>query len=603
MFASRRSAHLVLALIIVFSVVLGACGAPAQVVPATVAPTTKPAASPTVAAPPPTANLTMATAAATAVATAVATAKPTAAATAGPTAVPTVSEADKKGGIAIYTSAKDAASFDPPAAWASLDWGAVNKILYNPLYRFQTDGKIGPDLASALPSVSADGLVWTIKLKQGVKFSNGREFIADDVKYSMERNAMPDSGTWNATAPMANVVGGQAIIDGKAKTADGIKVVDRYTVQFTLNKVDAYFLSTLTLTTNLIVPKEEVDKWGKDFGFHPVGTGPFILKEWTPKQKIVFVRNPNYFEAGKPYLDGIEMQIGADAAVSLLRFQKGETDMLGDGVPTAQIPTIIADPVLGPNFQRNPSLMMYYLAFNTKTAPFDNIKVRQAIAMALNKDNYVTLSSQLGTKADDWLPKTDYACNATKDKALYPYDVAAAKKLLADAGFANGITVQVWFRNDRPATARLPEAMQQDLAAIGVKVELLQLETAVGGQQQKDGKLAMYTDNWGASFPDPYNFGTEIWQSSSVNAANARYVNADVDKMVVQAQQTVDDTARCKLWVSAADQVLADAAMIPILMLGGPSIRPLRLMDWKNIPGNPGAQWSTMWMPKQFRRP
>ena len=234
------------------------------------------------------------------------------------------------------------------------------------------------------------------------------------------------------------------------------------------------------------------------------------------------MRNPNFFVQGQPYLDGIKFEIGADPAVSLLRFQKGETDVLGDGVPVAQIPTIVSDPVLGPAYLRTPALMMYFVAFNTKTAPFDNLKVRQAIAMALNKDNYVKLTSDLGTRADDWLPSSDFVCNTTTAQPMYPYDPAAAKKLLADAGYPDGLNVQVWFRGDRPSVSRLPEAMQQDLAAIGVKVELLQLDKAVAQQQQKDGKLGMYSDDWGASFPDPHDFGTQVFLSSSSMATYAR---------------------------------------------------------------------------------
>ncbi len=577
MFKSRRKLYLMLALVTAFSTLLGACAGAAAPAAARRAPAA-PAAAPAGAGP-----------AAPAV-------EPAA------TTPPAASDADKYGGVAIETYQQDAQSFDPPAAWATLDWIAVNRLLYNALYRYDEKSQIVPDLADGQPEVSADGLVWTIKLKSGVKFSNGREFVADDVKYSLERNAGPDSGTWDATDPMANVVGGQEIIDGKATTADGIKVVDPHTVQFTLLHPDAYFLATLTLTTNLIVPKEEVEEWGKDFGFHPVGTGPFMLKDWTPKQSITFVRNPDYFVQGQPYLDGVEFQIGADPAVSLLRFQKGETDVLGDGVPVAQIPTIVADPVLGPLYKRTPSLMMYFVAFNMKTAPFDNVKVRQAIAMALNKDNYVKLTSDLGTRADDWLPSSDFVCNTTADQPMYPYDPAAAKKLLADAGYPDGLNVEVWFRGDKASITRLPEAMQQDLAAIGVKVELLQLDKAVAQQQEKDGKLGLYADDWGASFPDPHDFGTQVFLSASSTATNARYANPEVDRLVTAATQELDPAKRCQDWQQAAALFMQDLPMIPVVMLGSPSITPPHLQGWDFIPANPGPPWATVWMPKADRR-
>ena len=209
MFNPRRNLYLMLALVIVISTMLGACAGAAT-----------PAPAPAAAAPTTTPGETVPAAAAPAAAA------PT-------TAAPAASDADKYGGVAIETSQDDAESFDPPAAWATIDWIAVNRLLYNALYRYDAKSQIVPDLADGQPQVSADGLVWTIKLKTGVKFTNGREFVADDVKYTLERNATPDSGTWDTTDPMSNVVGGQDIVDGKATTADGIKVIDPHTVQFT----------------------------------------------------------------------------------------------------------------------------------------------------------------------------------------------------------------------------------------------------------------------------------------------------------------------------------------------------------------------------------
>ena len=184
-----------------------------------------------------------------------------------------------------------------------MDWGTVAQLLFNGLYVFDQDKNLVPDLADGMPDISSDGLAYTVHLKTGVMFHNGRELTAADVKFSIERNSKPNSGSWNATQPMQNVVGGPAVIDGSADTADGIKAVDDHTVEFDLLSPDAYFVNSLTLVTNSIVPQEVVEAEGEDFGFKPVGTGPFMFGEWTPGQKITFIRNPNYFVPGLPYLD------------------------------------------------------------------------------------------------------------------------------------------------------------------------------------------------------------------------------------------------------------------------------------------------------------
>ena len=530
-------------------------------------------------------------------------AQPTAAA--APTTAPAATKAPaaqagtpKPGGSVIVTSAEDLESLDPPLATSTLDWFSISQVLYNSLYDFDDQQKITPDLAEALPQISADGKVYTIKLKKGVLFHNGREMVAADVKYSIERNAKPDAQSWNATAPMSNIVGGQDVLDGKADTAAGIKVVDDNTIEFTLLTPDAYFLAALTLTTNAIVPKEAVEKWGQDFGFHPVGTGPFMFKEWTPKQKVVFVRNPKYFVQGQPFLDQITYEIGAAPEVSLLRWERGEVDLLGDGVPSGEIARIAADPKLGQYLGPEQSLLMYFIGFNTKTAPFDNVKVRQAIAMAINRDRLIPLTTNSGTVANDWLPATDFPCNNKDGKALYPYDPTAAKKLLAEAGVGDGFTVDVWFRQSRPWMSRVPEALQQDLAAIGVKVNLQQLEGSVGNQQMNDGKLAMFANSWGASFADPYNWGVELWSSDSVYAKRFRYANPEVDKLVAQAKQNLDDKARCDQWLQAQDLVIKDLPGIPLYMLNTPSVRPIRLQGYHLNPANPGPPWATVWIEK-----
>jgi len=485
---------------------------------------------------------------------------------------------DKYGGTLIVTYAQEPTSFDPPRAFSTMDWGTAAQLLYNGVYVFDANNNLAPDLAADMPEISADGLVYTVHLKEGVLFHNGRELVADDVKYSIERNSMPDSGSWNATQPMQNIVGGPAVIEGTAETAEGIVVVDDYTIEFQLLEPNAYFLHSLTLVTNFIVPREVVEEWGEDFSFHPVGTGPFLMTEWTPGEQVVFERNPDYFVEGLPYLDGIVYELGAEPAVSLLRFEQGEVDVIADGVPSAEIARVATDPNLAPLFLNTKTYLTAFLGFNNETPPFDNPDVRRALGMAIDRDRLIQLGSNTGAAADVWYPASHYNCTGNTD--AYPYDPDAARQLLADAGYEDGFQVQGWFRTVRPWLDRIPEAVQQDLAAIGVELELLQLESAVATEMLNSGELPIFIQAWGASFPDPFNFATELFASTSTYGRRWRYNNPQVDELVAQARQDVDPESRCETWLEIEGLVLADTPAAPLFVAGYPDLQSPRIQDF-----------------------
>jgi len=480
------------------------------------------------------------------------------------------------GGTLLVGYSTEPTSFDPPKAWSTMDWGTAAQLLYNGVYVFDENNVLVPDLAADMPEISDDGTVYTIRLKEGVLFHNGRELVAADVKYSLERNARPDSGTWNATAPLSNIVGGQAVIDGEAETAEGITVIDDHTIEFQLVEPDAYFITAFSLVTNFIVPSEEVEAHGEDFSFNPVGTGPFMMSEWAPGERIVFERNPNYFVEGLPYLDGVVYEIGAEPEVSLLRFERGEIDVVADGIPAGEIARVATDPVLGEQFLNTNTYLTAFIGFNNATPPFDNPDVRKAIAMAINRDRLIQLSSNAAKPTYDWYPRSHYNC-FSEDEPLYPYDPEAARQLLADAGFPDGFQVEGWFRVVRPWLSRIPEAVQQDLAEIGIEVELLQLETAVATEMLNNGELPIFIQAWGASFPDPFNFATELFQTGSTYSERWGYSNPEADAIISAARQNTDPESRCEQWLQVQDMVMADLPAIPFLVAGYPDVRADRI--------------------------
>lgn len=211
-------------------------------------------------------------------------------------------EQPKQGGSMVLTYKDDVSTLDPAIGY---DW--QNPSLMQSIFDGLMDYRPGtfelvPDLAEEL-TVSEDGKTYTFKLRRGVKFHNGRELTSADVRYSFERILNPN--TQSPAQGYFNVIAGSDEFAAGAEHVSGIATPDDYSVTITLKQPKATFLNVLAMHFGSIVPKEEVEKYGADFGHHPVGTGAFKLMEWTTGQRLLLQRNAEYFRAGMPYLDEV----------------------------------------------------------------------------------------------------------------------------------------------------------------------------------------------------------------------------------------------------------------------------------------------------------
>src|SRR6185503_196704 len=197
-----------------------------------------------------------------------------------------------------------------------------------------------------------------------------------------------------------------------------------------------------------VVPKEEVEKAGADWGKKPVGTGGFKFVEWVPGQRIVLERNKDYYRQGVPYLDKLTFEFGQDPTVAILRLKNGEVDIVGDGIPPAQFTEIMADSANKDLIAEGDQLHTGYVTMNVTLPPFDNLKIRQAVNMAINKDRIVRLINNRAVPANQPLPPAMPGYNP--ENKGYAYDVEKAKALLAEAGFANGFDTQLFAMNTDP---------------------------------------------------------------------------------------------------------------------------------------------------------
>jgi peptide/nickel transport system substrate-binding protein/oligopeptide transport system substrate-binding protein len=462
--------------------------------------------------------------------------------------------AQKQGGEIVITYQNDVATLDPAIGYDWQNWSMI-KSLFDGLMDYEPGtATLRTDLAESY-EISLDGLTFTFKLRPGVKFHNGRELTADDVKYSIERVLDPAT-----QSPGAGFF-------GSIKT---ITVVDPLTIKFDLNRPDATFLHVMAINFAHVVPKEAVDQFGADFGKNPVGTGAYKLAEWTLGQRVVFERNPDYWREGVPYLDKITFEIGVEPTVALLRLQQGEVDVLGDGIPPAQFMQVKDDAQYKDWIIEGGQLHTGYVTMNVNTAPFDNVKVRQAVNHAINKDRVVRIINNRAVPANQPLPPSMPGYDTSYQG--YAYDPEKAKALLAESGVSLPITTELYVMNTDP-NPRIAQAIQQDLAAVGINAELKSLAQANVIEAGGNGSAPMIWSGgmaWIADFPDPSNFyGPILGCGGAVQGGWnwSWYCNQDLDKQAADADAMVDPAKKAdreKLWGEIFVNIMGEAPWAPV---------------------------------------
>jgi oligopeptide transport system substrate-binding protein len=475
----------------------------------------------------------------------------------------------KQGGAITITYKDDVATLDPAIGYDWQNWSMI-KSLFDGLMDYEPGTtNLRPELAESY-DISDNGKTFIFKLRSGVKFHNGREMTADDVKYSIDRVTNPKTQS-PGTGFFGSIKGFDAVAAGTAESLEGVTVVDPQTIKFELTRSDATFLHVMAINFSHVVPKEEVEKYGADFGKHPVGTGAFKLAEWTLGQRVVFERNPDSWLKGLPYLDKITFEIGQEPIVALLRLQKGEVDVPGDGIPPAKFQEVMADPEQKARVVVGGQLHTGYITMNTTMPPFDNVKVRQAVNMAINKDRIVQLINNRAVPANQPLPPSMPGYD--KGYTGYAYDVDKAKALLVEAGFADGFETELFAMNTDP-NPRIAQAIQQDLAAIGIRASIQALAQAnvieAGGQ--KDGAPMIWSGGmaWIADFPDPSNFyGPILGCGGAVQGGWnwAWYCNKDLDAKAAEADSITDPAKaeeRNKMWSAIYRKIMEDAPWAPV---------------------------------------
>jgi ABC-type transport system substrate-binding protein len=473
----------------------------------------------------------------------------------------------QSGGGIVVTYKDDVATLDPAIGYDWQNWSMIKSLFDGLMDYAPGTTELRPGLAESY-DVSEDGMTFTFHLRTGVKFHNGREMTADDVKYSLDRvtnpvTQSPGAGFFGAIA------GYDAIADGSTTSLGGVTVIDPATVEITLSRPDATFLHVMALNFASIVPSEAVDAANGDFGKMPVGTGAFKLDEWTIGQRLVFAKNPDYWRAGLPYLDTVTFEVGQEPIVALLRLQNGEVDVPGDGIPPAKFQEVMGDPEQAARVVEGGQLQTGYITLNVTIPPLDNVDVRKAINMAINKDRITQIINGRAVPATQPLPPS--MPGYTEGYAGYAFDPETAKQMLADAGFADGFETELFVMNTDP-NPRIAQAIQQDLASIGVSASIQSLAQANVIEAGGAGTAPMIWSGgmaWIADFPDPSNFFGPILGCAGAEEGGwnwSKFCVEEIDAEATAADSMLDPTApeRLAMWSDVYMKVMEEAPWVPV---------------------------------------
>ena len=343
-----------------------------------------------------------------------------------------------------------------------------------------------------------------------------------------------------------------------------IEAVDQYTVKFTLCTPDPAFLSKVSFGAFSLQSAAYLAKTGgggADLLNKPLGTGPYMVKEWVRGDHLTLVPNPNYW-GDAPKNKEFIIRWNSEAAARLLELQAGTADVIDNPSPD-DFAKILADPTL--KLAPRIGLNVFYLGFNNTIKPFDNEKVRQALAMAIDKkrivDNYYPAGS---IPAEQFVPP-GLKPGFVDGFKWYDYDVTAAKKLLADAGFPNGFSTTLSYRDVvrvyLPLAGKVAQEIQSQLAQIGVKVTLKPMESGAYLASVAAGEQGMFMLGWGADYPDATNFYDFHFTGASKNFGD---VYPDLVDAIHAAGQVADPAQRTTLYAKVAELVKQHVPMIPV---------------------------------------
>lgn len=435
--------------------------------------------------------------------------------------------------------------------------------IFSGLVMLDANLKVVPDIAEKW-DVSEDRTVHTFYLRKDVKFHNGRPVTAQDFKYSIERTANPATASPTAETYLGDIVGVKEKLNRKAAEVSGVKVIDTYTLQITIDAPKSYFLARLTYPTAYVVDKNNIERGGRTWTDRPNGTGPYKLKEYVRGQRLILARNENFYLDPKPQVEEVDFVLAGGSAMTM--YENG--DLSATPVGRTDIERV-SDPSspLNKELFVGPTLSTGFIVFNTRKPPFDDPKVRQAFALAIDRQKIVdVVQRKMVPLANSILPPGMPGYVEPEKKIAY--NPAQAKQLLAQSKYAGKLPDITFYTTGAGGTTsdwiQAVTAMLKENLGVNVSIQQTDWATFIGQLNDPlSNPYQIFDIGWIADYADPQNFLEILFRSGSTQNW-AAYSNPEVDRLLDQAGLEKDVATRFQLYQQIEQLILADYPVVPM---------------------------------------
>lgn len=519
----------------------------------------------------------------------------------------TIMERDHPVGGTMTRLFRDPPTLDPHKTSDTTSAFIIGEV-FSGLVTLNTDLQIVPDIAERW-DISDDGLVYTFHLLPDATFADGKPITAHDFVYSLNRAADPELASPVSRTYLSDIVGVTEVLDGAATEITGVKAIDEHTLEITIDAPKAYFLAKLTYPTAFVVDKANVEAGGDGWTDSPNSTGPFLLKEYKIGERLILARNDNFYRE-PAYIDQVVFNLAGGQAMAL--YENDEIDITGVGILDLERLQDPNEPLSKELKVVPPRLSVSYIGFNVEQPPFDDVHFRRALNFAIDKD-------LIANEVYAGLIKPAYGIlppgfpGYTEGIEGLKFDEARAVDEMCASAYANqeacetartegieqaedeSIEDESLYSEDGPRIVLSVSGTGSDVPigtqvilemwknALGVEVEIQQVEWATYLQDLNQRKFQIYSLGWQADYPDPQDFLDILFHTESETNHGA-YSNPEVDTILEDARIERDSTKRVELYNRAEQIIVDDAAWVPLWYEGEshvlikPHIKDYRLL-------------------------
>ncbi len=456
-------------------------------------------------------------------------------------------------GTLKVTWSQNPQTIDPRKIYDGEDWN-IGRALYVGLYSDNAHFKLQPRIAEGMPQISHNGLVYTVHLNPKATWSNGKPVTAADFVYALRTELSPsfqspDTYLWW-------MIKGASQYEAGHSQSLGIRAINATTLQYTLNTPYSAFPYVLSVPASFPVYPPSI----RQVATHPVTDGPYVVSQWKTGVSMVLKKNTHYFRP-HAYPSTLQFDFNVNPSVGILRVENGQASLVGDGIPSANYTSLESNPQYAKDITSGYSPAVILLALNETVKPFNNLLVRQAVQMALNKARLVQMLNGRAQVANGILP-TSLPGFGKGFPNLYPFNPARAKKLLTQAGYPHGFSTTLGLASEQTGTSQIETLIEADLGAIGIKVTAKPLPT----ESAALAKIPMMTYSWYMDYPDPADFiGGFVTSPAVVGGSNPAFLNdPTLNAMEAAASKMPLGAARVALYDQIDKRAMKDAAYVPL---------------------------------------